>query len=163
MGQDRKGELLKVLEGVRVRVARSRSHEEIRAVARHDRLHEHRGKDSEPLTEPEPGGLFMVGNKWLGIPRESKLKHPAAVVREGQCRTGLSKGSDAKRLRPHYASHYVLVEPDAGNGLQKFTAFDPLLRWVGCRRIFADDYLGRLSEQDFKRLIAAVDAFSRHP
>jgi hypothetical protein len=162
LAHNSKTELLEVLEGVRFRVARSRSREEIQALAGRERREEHR-TELQPAPEPVPGSLFMVGNRWLGIPRESKLKHPAAVVREGECRRGLSKGTDARRLRPHYAPHYVLVEPDEANGLQKPTAFDPLLRWIGCRRIFAEDYVGRLSGEDFDRLVREVDAASERP
>ncbi|MEJ5375360.1 MAG: hypothetical protein WHX93_02135 [bacterium] len=102
------------------------------------------------------GHLFLIGNEYLGISREAKLRHPCCVIFEITRKVGVSKGTDPRHIKPSYRDFYVIVKPDAQNGLKKPTAFDPFLREIPTKAIFGEDYMGSLSDKDLQRLLEAV-------
>lgn len=115
---------------------------------------------TEPV-EDLTGQLFLVGNRYLGIPRESRLRHPCCVLLHGSRRVWVSKGTDARHLGALYRDLYVIVHPDGKNGLEKPTAFEPILRELPIKAIFGEDHMGRLSEADLCRLKEAVGSHGR--
>ncbi len=102
------------------------------------------------------GHLFWIGNEYLGISREAKLRHPCCVIFEETRRVKVSKGTDPRHIRPPYRDSYVIVGPDFQNGLKKPTAFDPFLKEIPTKAIFGEDHVGLLSEEDLQRLVEAV-------
>lgn len=97
--------------------------------------------------------IFMVGNTWLGIPREKSLRHPCAVLDTSDPPdVVLSKGTNAAKIMQRFMSAYVFIVPDAENGLRTKTAFQTSVHRISYRFLFLIDRIGRLSEQDFDRL-----------
>jgi|GEM_PF-5906143 len=102
------------------------------------------------------GSVFLVGNKFLGIPREFGLRHPCCLLKLGEGTLWVSKGTDAGRLKPWTLDHYVIITPDGRNGLSKPTAFETYLRSIPTKAVFWEDRMGALSDRDLKALEEAI-------
>lgn len=114
-------------------------------------------KTISPSFPDDPiGYVFMVGNRFLGIPSHLSLRHPCCVISGEGNIVSVSKGTDLRNVLPHMRDLYVVVYPDGTNGLIKPTAFETLVRQVPLKALFSEDCLGCLSPEDLKRIQEAV-------
>ena len=112
-----------------------------------------------------PGDIFMTGNKVLDIPREKALRHPCAVIETDENPDFpiiLSKGTSASNIKERYLHQYIFIDPDGTNNLSTRTAFDTYVRRISHRFLFISDCIGKLSEQDFSKLIEAIRRRDSH-